>query len=191
MALSAIGISIYIADLDTEKSKAANVCRVLFDQARDAVLEQFDWDFARRTRPLSLASAEFTGWDFVYSIPVDCIKPREIINPYVRNPTSDQRIPFKAMTDTAGNRYILTDLEDAELIYTGRTEDPNLFSPSFVRALSLALAALIAMPMTVSASISDRVEKLAKAAIDNAVVNSMESEQEEQAPESDLLTSRN
>lgn len=189
MALSAIGISSYIADIE-ERSKSANVCRVFFDQARDAVLEQFDWDFARLTRVLALSSVEYTGWQFVYTVPVDCIKAREIINPSVRNPTSDQRIPFKMMTDTSGNKYILTDQEDAELLYTASIDNPNLYSPSFVRALSLALGALIAMPMSVSTTISDRVEKMAAAAINNAVSNSMDAEQEEVAPETDLLSAR-
>lgn len=190
MALSSIGVSVYVSNIETERSKAASVCKLLYDQARDLVLEQFDWDFARRNRKLALSQSTFSGWAFAYTYPTDCIRPHAIINPMARNQTADQRIPFKTITDDEGNRFILTDQEDAELTYTSRIEDTNLFSPSFIRALSLTLGELISMPMSVSPAIANRVAQLAKAAIENAVANNAESEQDEQAPESEFITAR-
>jgi len=190
MALSALGISIYIANVDTEQSKAANVCRRFYDQVRDAVLEEFDWGFARVSKSLSLATVSFTNWDFSYNLPSDCVAPRSIVNPAVKNVTDESRIPFKMM-NSGGSRFIATDMEDAELVYTSRVDDASLFSPSFVTALYYALAAEIAMPMSVSTTIAELCSRKAKAAIDNSVASDASKEQEGPAPECGFISARN
>lgn len=192
MALSNIGISTYIADIDTERSKEANVIRLYYDQARDSVLEAYDWGFARKSRVLTLTAEEFTNWEYAYSYPSDCVKARRIEYEGLRNPRADQRIPFEVRVNNDGTqRYIVTDQVDAELVYTMRLTDPNMFSPSFVNALSTVLSSLIAMPLSVSTSITDKATARAAQVLDGAVASDERESQEDHPADCEFIAARN
>src|SRR5690242_389598 len=73
LALSNIGQSDSIASID-EASTAARMCKLWFDQSRDAVLQEFPWPFATK----AIALAQLTGdpppgWGFAYAYPNDCL----------------------------------------------------------------------------------------------------------------------
>lgn len=189
MALANLGVTTFIAQMN-ERSKEAGVCRLFFDSVRDATLEAFDWGFARRRVRLALTSGSVTNWAHVYAYPSDCIAARRIVIPGDRRPRANQRIPFEVSGD-GQKRLILSDVEAAELIYTMRVEDPNLFSASFVAAMSAALSARIAMPLTVSTTISNNAIQLAGRALDAAVASDENQGQEDEPKESELIAARN
>lgn len=188
MALSHIGVTTTIAAL-TEASKEARACNRFLEHVRDTLLEVHDWGFARQRVALALTTDAVNNWQYVYQYPVDCMVARRITSPGLRVLRADQRIPFESASDGA-RRLLMADLQDAELVYTMRITDPNLFPASFVDLVAKTLAAYIAMPLAVSTSISQSVSNSAQNALDMAIAADLRDGQEDQPPEPDLLAAR-
>ena len=154
LALTRIGAQT-INDLE-EASSAARHCKALYEPTRDSLLENRPWRFARSRA--SLAALVVAGadkpreWSQVYALPSDCLKPLYIEpasagtiplhrdcytgSEYWRQQIPDATPPF----EVRAGRQIMTDEEDAVLIYTARIEDPTRYDPLFVEALSWRLA---------------------------------------------------
>lgn len=147
MALARIGHSERIASLE-EKSKAARVCKLFFDQVRDYVLRDCDWPFATAYKVLADLGSPPLNWQFRYQYPNDCLKARYINVPGIRLMGEEQMITYQIAAGSNG-RVILTDMPQAELVYTLAITDPLLFDPMFVSALAWRLASEIAMPLAV------------------------------------------
>lgn len=154
MALSHIGAKSTIESLD-EDSPEANQCEIWYDHSRLQVLEAYDWNFARKRKTLALhgdtisetAADPLAGvWAFRYSYPSDCVAARKIQNP---NAPPDDAIPFEVETSLNGEqKSILTNREDAVLVYTWDLTNTDMFSILFVSALSHLLAHEIAFSIT-------------------------------------------
>lgn len=147
MALARFGHSTTISDLNESGNTAASVMRTFYPATRDMVLEDADWDFARKRVALALLPSTVTNWAYAYAYPADCITIRGLVLPGQRMQRKDQEIPFE-VANVNGARAILTNMEQAEAIYTVRVEDPNLFPPLFVTALSDLLASRAVMPLS-------------------------------------------
>jgi len=174
LALSHIG-GLSIQSLN-ESNRQARECKRLYPVLRDAVQAEFPWNFARKRVTLALLSGEeVSGWDYAYIYPTDCLNALEIYNPLTTQTYTDgmyisgqlveslvkvksDKIKFEVAVNAAKDtRMILSDQEAAELIFTARIEDANLFSPSFVDALSWRLAADLAMPLKGKASLHQQM----------------------------------
>lgn len=188
MALAHIGVSTFIASAG-ERSKEATICNQFFEPVRDSLLEAFEWSFASRRVSLALTDVEITNWLYAYKYPADCVAARRLVYEGLRNPRSDQRIPYEIGYDGT-QRLILTDQVDAELIYTARITDPNLFSPLFVTAFAWLLAEPIAMPLAVSTSLADRAAKRASQWLSAAIAGNLREGQEDQPAESEFISAR-
>ncbi len=70
-ALSNIGNSRSINSL-TEASKEAGECSLHFEACRDAVLSDFDWNFATKRVALADTSNPPPDWEYAYQYPSDC-----------------------------------------------------------------------------------------------------------------------
>ena len=155
MALSHVGSRSTVENFRTEKSEESVQARIWYDYSRQLVLEAYDWSFARKRRGLALhgdvisetSTDPLAGvWGFRYQYPADCIKARKIQNP---NAPPDDAVPFEVETSLDGEeKTILTNLEDAVLVYTFDQQATELFSSMFVLALSHLLASLIGWSLT-------------------------------------------
>jgi hypothetical protein len=147
MALSNLGARSRIASL-TEQSEEARHCLLWYAASRDATLQAADWNFARKRAALATVDgASVDDWAYVYAYPSGCLQARRIATAL----RAVDPPPFEVATLTvSGTDYIciLTDEPEAVLVYTRPVENPNLFSPRFIVALSWALAANIALPIT-------------------------------------------
>ena len=147
MALAHIGARSSIESL-SEDSPEARQASLWYDHCRLQTLEASDWSFARKRLTLALHSeAPPEGvWTYRYQYPSDCIFARRIVNPL--GPTADQ-VPFDIEINMIGDeRTILTNLEEAVLVYTKDVASPSLFSTFFVDAVSHLLASYIAYSLT-------------------------------------------
>lgn len=146
MALAHIGARSSIESLD-ETSTEAKACKLWYDWARLQVLEGFNWNFARKRKVLAVLEEEpYDDWAVRYEYPSDCVKARLIFNP--AGPDADP-VPFEVTTtDDGQTSCILTDMEDAQLIYTFDMTNTARFSPKFVDALAWRLAACVAFTLT-------------------------------------------
>lgn len=129
-----------------EDVREAQVCKLRYKLARDFTLSSFDWAFARREKQLPLSAETFSGWTYVYVQPSDCLTPRFIYNPASKN--EENAIPFEVAASASKNaNLIVTDQEDAVLIYTAKITNTAMFTPDFCQALAWRLAGEIAIPL--------------------------------------------
>lgn len=161
LALSNLGVSQFITNLETEKSLEAIVCRKWYEPAMRFVQRDFDWNFNRRRMNLAV----FTGtvpdpWQYMYIYPSDCEMIRAICPYGVRTPRIDQRIPYEvaveADPDGKDIKVIYTDQDAAVVRYSKYITDTSLFDSQFVVAASYLLSTFIAAPLAVKFDIVDR-----------------------------------
>lgn len=155
LALSHIRNKSVLENIETDTSAAGRVTNLWYDPARCQALADFDYGFARKRLTLGTHGEDPpTEWAFRYQWPSDCIQPRRIQNPLGR-----QRPPvlFELEQADDGTRSIITDQDEAILVYTSDTENPTFFTPHFVLAVSYLIAHFIAGPLTGKKSIQDKM----------------------------------
>lgn len=184
LALGKIGAA-RITSLD-EASQPARYCNLFYAQTRDEVLQSATWNFACVRATLSrLADAPAFGWAFQYQLPSDYLAVIQL--------NSWQAAEARDLYEIEGNR-LLTDEESAQLRYTARIEDSEIFPPLFVEALYVKLASKLAEPLTGSGSKADGLlgefEKLVEPLAQKA--NAREGRSRRKLPyvESDFVRSR-
>jgi len=169
MALSHIGARSRIESL-TENSNEAKEVNLWYDFARKQVLEVFNWNFASKRLTLALHGDDPPEgvWAFRYQYPSDCLVARNIENPRIPvratgflGKSFDEltglqfnAVPFEVEIAPEGTKSILSNLEDAVLVYTFDQTATALFSELFIEAFSRALASKIAFSLTGKQSIS-------------------------------------
>lgn len=157
MALSNVGARSSIESLD-EQSAEAKQCKLWYHFARTATLAAYDWSFARKRQFLAEHSeAPPEDWAFRYIYPSDAIAIRRLTNPAGY---TDDAVAYHIEADSSGaTRCILTNLEEAEAVYTFDLDLPVLFSPHFIQAFSFELASHIAFSLTGKLSIKGVMEE--------------------------------
>jgi hypothetical protein len=190
MALSRIGVSQRIASM-TELSAEAGACNLWYELCRDYVLEDFDWSFARKRVALTLLSPQDPPlpWGYEFSWPADCIAAREI-DPGVQIKRAVDRIPFEVVMRDATSRKILTTIQDPTLIYTARVTNPTMFSAVFADAVSLRMAAELAMGIAKSPTMRDSLSRYYLLALQTAVARDLNQGQGLPEPDSEFVTER-
>ena len=129
-------------------------------------------------------------WRYAYAYPADCLKARFLIQKPPDSTTDAVPVlgagwfaspplfggasafPFVVAidTDAAGNqiKVILTDLEWAQLVYTGRVKNPDMWDPHLVAAVVSTLAAWLVMPLRNDPGIMKGAVEIASATIQQA-----------------------
>jgi len=190
-ALRHLGVSTTIANLTTEQSTEAIVCRSFYETVRDATLRDFNWPFATKIADLGLVEEDPTNeWAYAYRYPSDCINMRRIESGN-RSETADQRIKYKIGRDASG-RLIYTDQTDAIAEYTMRITATEEFTPDFILAFSLNLAIMIAPQVTGGDpfKMGERAERLYNFLMTKAQAQAVNEEQPDSAPEADYIVAR-
>jgi hypothetical protein len=188
LALSRIGSTIFIDSL-TERSMEAIVCSQFYEPCRDMVLQDHPWNFASKRAVLADLGAPPTNWLYRYAMPSDCLEARSIIVPGARTPSSRSRIAYEvAVEDDA--RVLYTDQPEAELLYTRRVTNPNLFSPSFVFALAWLIAGEVSMPLSAAPGLGDAARRNYSMSIGAAGAADLREGQSDVEPECELISGR-
>lgn len=190
IALGRLGISIFIANLETEQSNEARVCRIFYDTVRDRVLEDFPWSFAKRTRDLQDIGTPPASWAYRYRYPNDCLFARSVQVAGAGAPLKP--IPFEKVEDeSAGGLAICTDAFPAELVYTARITNAALYTAQFVNALAWALAVDIAAPLSAAPNMAEKAASAYAAALLKAgAIDLNEGQEKASEIESDFITAR-
>lgn len=199
-ALSTAQVTALIESLDQAESVEAEQCRLWYARLRDELLRDRVWKFATRRAVLALVAGETrTDWTFVYALPSNCLKARLLVQPGGRSPWVVQGQPWtyyqgataftgvpaatrtlpmdiEARVDADGNvigKVLLCDIEDAELVYTVRAENPQAFDPDFEAALELLLASKLALSLKKDAAMSRSLAQDAEFACRKAGANAV------------------
>ena len=157
LALSHVGA--YRISSLSESTKEAKECNAFYSLALRAVLEDHNWSFARKRLTMALLTTTYSGWDYAYQYPTDCVCPRYITD-VVGTSTGTSydidedtykavgKVKYEVAADSAlTSKVILTDKKSAELVYTANVTDTNMFTSKFVDAFALRLAAYLAQPL--------------------------------------------
>lgn len=190
-ALSHLGVSKPIANVDTEQSQEASACRSFYDISRDKVLRDINWPFATRIAALALIEENPNEeWLYSYRYPSNCLDVRKIQSG-VRNETSSQRVPYKIGSDDEG-LVIYTDREDAILEYTVRITNTEFYPSDFTLALSYKIASHIAARITNGDpfKLGNDMQNLYRIEISNAAANAQNEEQSDVYPDSEFVQAR-
>lgn len=193
MALSHLGESKLIASL-TEGTAEARACNSFYETARDKVLEDFNWPFARTFVTLGLVEEDPTGiddeWSFSYRYPSDCLKAIRVVSG-IKPEDKNTEIKFIVGQDSSG-LLIYTDEEDARLEYTKRFTDTQFFPTTFRLALSYYLAQLIAARITAGDpfGLGKKAENEYIVQIQKAQANAFNEQRKPNDPDSEFITAR-
>lgn len=154
LALSRINARATVAAPD-EQSDEAHYCRLFYDQVRDQTLQADDWNFARYRADLALLGncAVTDRFTYRYALPPDCLAVRVLndrrVNKYAPAHLRPKFEIAGELDDSgAPRRVLMTDESPARIIYSSQVTQAGIFDPLFVAALSWALAAEIALPIT-------------------------------------------
>lgn len=187
LALSHIGASSIISLLDpTTESRQ---CNLLYDVAREYVLQAHTWGFAERRARLAQLSVEPFGYSYAYQYPTGCLLAREIFQEIKTAKPIDYAVVSQ---DSETSKMILTDQPDAVLVYTANISDTNMFSPTFITTLSYKLASDLAKPVTGDENIGVNMLRYYGAFLDQAKLADATERKEakKQKKECDLLLAR-
>lgn len=169
---------------------------MIYDLMRRATLRDFAWSFAHKVATLGLVTESGDAlhptdeYTFAYRQPSDCLQDRKIQSG-IRNDNRQSRVPYKVSRDSTGG-LILTDREDAILEYTIDIQEVQLYPDDFVLALSLRIATYVA-PKIAGADpfkMRDTCAKLYRMEIESAKSNSLNEQQVDEDPESELIRAR-
>ena len=186
LALQHIGDRWDISDL-TEATPEAEQVNLVFDDTRDALLRQHPWNFAKKyASPATLSGTVPGNWAYMYAYPTDAVRVNGIIDPV----ETGTPIKFEVARNASDVKVVLTDQEDAEFFYTARITDTVQFDPEFTMALSYALAARLAMPLTGERAIMGDMDTLARNIVNSAWETDSNEGIEEDLPEATWIQAR-
>lgn len=158
--------------LANEQDPRTNILNNYYEVARDTVLEAHDWGFASSyqelSEPYSAQDNEFVinpNFEFAFKLPNNCISPRAIMSSFDRKEKE-----FKPITNSSGEKLILTKINPCLLRYTRRVDNEALFTAPFVSALGFYLAYLTAQGITGSGNKKNTNLQDYHIAIRNAIV---------------------
>ena len=145
LALGHIGDPAEISAISPPDGSAqAAQCAKFYPIARDEVLSENDWGFAKRRQLLAeISGTAPSGWTYWYTVPNPYLVARQVVTE-----SYDTPIKFAIESHATHGTILLTDTDDAELWYTTGITDTTKFPPVFVHALSWLLASYLSVPIT-------------------------------------------
>ena len=194
LSLDAAGARSSISSIG-ENSAEGQACARHYEPALEAVLRSAHWNFARKQVNLSLLKDATLNppqtvpqpWCYEYAYPSDCLRARRVLPQmsgtggaaYPGWQGSPQNLPAVSFligqdNDSSGNAIpvVLTNEPQAQLVYTVRVTNPQLFDAEFEQAFIFYLASRLCGPLTgdkqLALSLFQQAQALTnKAAADN------------------------
>jgi hypothetical protein len=169
-----------IANLDTDTGTTAIQCRIHYDLARQVLLSDHHWGFAKKRVALADLGNPPSTWDFRYDYPADCVRFH-----HIQLPNRDC-LPIRYSVEDDGleaGLSILTDDEGAIGVYTYNVENTVLFTPMFSSALSWYLASELAVAIAGDSKKQEQAFAVYGRLLSSA--KAMDSEEGQQDPEFD------
>ena len=142
-----------------EGSPAARIAIEIYGQTRDNLLRNGDWDFARGAIGLVLLKTAPVGgygynnpwtdvyppppWIYEYAYPTSALLVRSVRATPIILPVLEPQPNIFVLADdysVSPTKVILTNLANAQAVYTAQITDPTQMNASFIEALVDALA---------------------------------------------------
>ena len=155
LALARLGDSRITALSDA--SAQAQYCSLFYAQTLEELQAEFDWQFCRKQVALTSGTAPLTGYSTKYALPADFIRA-------IRIEDIDATENFGTWEIVGTNLHTNLTVTPS-LDYIALVTTPGSFPAIFVEALSMKLAAVLAMPLTGSKELFTQCVQLYSATI--------------------------
>lgn len=197
LALQYVGSSQELNTLDEARAEA-RACKRFYSRVRDACLERFIWRFATVRADLALlANAARSGWTYTYQLPANCITPQFIVPPGFSGEllsSEEEKIPFDVEADqvlgVVTSKVLLSNLENAELVYTAECPNVALWSPLFVDLVAWEIAVKLCLTLPVKPDWAIRAKQGARDAFAEAGASQLRARKQGTLPRSSFTTAR-
>jgi len=208
LALANLGNARGIDSFNEESAEAAVVSR-FFNLSLERTLAEFPWPFATKSQTLALTTDSHPEWDYVYAYPNDCLSAQYIATEGLANlhgswrelemewenrtpvHPARLRVRFQVALSPSGNgRVILTNEDDAILIYTAQVTDPTIYPPNFTEALVHRLAYDVCMPITADAQLKQAILEQYRLVVGAAKATAFNESEEGREPDAEFLRVR-
>lgn len=149
----------------TQSTREAQVANRFYDQARKAVLRDHLWSFATKSKALAAVSVDSDiGFDFTYQYPTDALYAHKIYNG-----TGEGEIEYQIQAnESLTQKYLLTNKDDAILIYVADVDEENMFDNLFTEALSYKLASMMIIPLKGESQLAQQITQMYGMTLDKA-----------------------
>lgn len=135
----------------TQGTPSANACNAIFEQTRDDLMRNHDWNFARaRAKLAQQTAAPEYEFDYAYSLPSDWLATRAV---------HDNESGIGAVQYKIEGLTILSNATDIYLTYTKKVTDGALMSPDFRTWLAYRLAMQLAKNSSIRDDMTVQAEK--------------------------------
>lgn len=131
-------------------TKEAALCQIFYPVARDFILSQREWIFAKTRVALADLGSPPGDWQYRYGpLPADYLRAIALYVTGEDPSLNPGGHPYKIEWDaTAGYPVLFANIETAELHYIFRQEVTGYYDANCVLAMSWYLASLLAGPLT-------------------------------------------
>jgi hypothetical protein len=139
----------------TDGTSNGNIIDDIFDDTRDDLLRYSPWNFAtRRVELAQSVTAPAFEFDYAYPLPADWIRTVS-----VHSNNAGTGAILHRMETIGTQRVIVCSSDQIFLRYVYQEKDPNIWSSDFRRAMSLALARDLAVPISSSNTLQEQLSK--------------------------------
>lgn len=195
LALSRLGVTLTLSDVQTENSVQAKIIRKHLQIALDTIAASHKWNFLTRFQSLILEVEEPNPmYKYAYKFPSDCLVIRQVA-PMGQFPTRDiyhnQVLNFTEQYWPSG-KVVLTNVMEAHAEYTSRVSIADVVPEHFGRAAAAQLSIDIG-PQLITNNynrISNTLNSTARADINAAIANDLAREPEMQKTDSTFVRAR-
>lgn len=169
-----VGLTSYLGagkiDAINSDTPAAEQCLIHYEPLRKGLLEAHRWEFAKRRRALTEATTNdrSTEWDYKYTKPDGILLIHWVNDPAVARSLlhmQDDPDIEREIYDTS----IYCNVPDAYIEYTADITSTEAMPQYFQTALSAAVAAAVALPLTQNVKLAEFAKGQAEAALDRAI----------------------
>lgn len=191
MAISEVSICNYalallsanrITSLGDTDSIESLWCEDIYEEERDALLEEVNWTFAAtRVQLAGAADAPAFGWDYKVELPGDVIR--------VVGVWGDEAQTRREKYQREGT-FLLVHNVPVYVTYIKRETNPPTFSAGFRKALSYRIAARLCVPLTEDMKREGLLMKQAEMIKDIAAGNDGSQGSQERLQEMDIINNR-
>jgi hypothetical protein len=167
-----------IASLDDDSNRA-RTCKSLWPHIRDAELRDHNWNSSILRKKLQLlASAPVAGFAYQYQLPDDYLFLIEVVG-------AEPQTPYKIESGK-----FLTDLTEVYIRYVAATGDPAGWDALLVDVFTWRMAKELALPITGSVSVRDRMDAEYTKALPKARTRDGQEDFPQVIPANDLIDVR-
>lgn len=141
----------------TDATAQAQYCSLFYSQTLEELQSEFDWQFCRKQVNLTSGTAPLTGYSLQYALPSDFIRALRLGN-------IDASENFGSW-EIIGTNLHTNFTSPVALDYIALVTTTTSFPAIFVEALSMKLAAVLAMPLTGSKDLFKQCAELYMATV--------------------------